>query len=94
MAKVVKFTQPELLVTVYVMIAAPTVTPVTAPVAAFTVATAALLQLQVPPVVEFAITAVVPTCMTAGPVISASVGNALTVIASDFEKLPQLFVAV
>jgi hypothetical protein len=52
--------QGEVAVTVYVMVAVPAATPDIAPVEAFTVATAGLLEVQEPPVLPLLVKVVVP----------------------------------
>ena len=88
-------THPLALVTVYVIVTKPTVTPVTAP-DAFTVATALLLDDHVPPVVELANVVVEPVHTFDDPVIAATTGNALTVtgVATDVAEHPLAFVTV
>ena len=76
---VVAAVQPLAFVIVYVIVAEPAVTPVTTPVV-LTVATAVLLDDQVPPVVELANGVVVPGHILNVPVIAATTGVGLTVI--------------
>ena len=69
---------------VYVMVAVPAKTPVTTPVAPSTVATPALLLVQLPPGVAFAKAVVAPTHNEAVPVIAA--GDAMTVTTPGVEQ--------
>ena len=86
---------PQLLVTVYFMVAVPAATPVTTPVPEFTVATAVLLLLQLPPLVPLLVNVVVDPAQTVEePLIVPAFGAAFTVI--NFVELnePQLPVTV
>ena len=73
---------PQLLVTVYLMVAVPGATPVTTPVPEFTVATAVLLLLQLPPLVPLLVNVVVdPTQTVAAPLTVPAFGSGFTVSA-------------
>ena len=86
---------PFVFVTVYVIVTFPAVTPVTTPVAD-TVATAALLVDQVPPVVTVANCVVNPEQTFVAPVIAATAGtlgnNATgnTIFKSNYERMQYL----
>jgi hypothetical protein len=82
-------------VTVYVIVAFPAATPVTTPLAS-TVATAASLVDQTPPVVALAIVVVAPSQTIVLPVIAATtgVGFTVTTTAEDVEEHPEAFVTV
>jgi len=76
----VAFEQPPVPVTVYVIVAVPAATPVTTPVEAFTVATAALLVDQAPPALPLLVNVVVPaTQMPCVPLKVPAFGAAVTV---------------
>ena len=92
---VVDVVHPLALVTLYVIVTKPDVTPDTTPVV-LTVATALLLDDQVPPVVELANVVVEPVHTFDDPVIAATTGNALTVtgVATDVAEHPLAFVTV
>jgi hypothetical protein len=62
------------------MVAVPAVTPVTTPVAAFTLALAALLLVQVPPVVAVARVVLLPMQAVGVPVIVAGFTFIVTVL--------------
>ena len=71
----------------------PVATPVTTP-ALLTVASAALLLLQVPPVVASVSVMVAPVHTIAGPVMVPADGAGLTVSACVATAVPQLVVTV
>jgi len=72
--------QPPVPVTVYVIVAVPAATPVTTPVEAFTVATAASLVDQAPPALPLLVNVVVPaTQMPCVPLKVPAFGAAVTV---------------
>jgi hypothetical protein len=85
----VALVHPFTFVTVYIMVVAPAVKPVTNPEAE-TDATAALLDVHVPPVVDDANCVVKPEQTFVAPVIDAGVGNAFTVTVA-VAVLVQLF---
>ena len=71
--------QPPVPFTVKVMVAVPAATPVTAPVFAFTVATAGLLLLQLPPVAVEVNVVLDPTQIACVPLRLPAIGAAVTV---------------
>ncbi len=74
----------QLLVTEYVIVVEPAATPVTTPVEAFTVATAVLLLLQVPPASPVLVNGVVPfTHTVVDPLITPRTGKGLMVILAE-----------
>ena len=80
---------PQVLLTVYVMVALPTPTPVTTPVTGSTVAAAVLLLVQVPPPVPLLVnTAVAPWHITAVPLTVPAVGSEPTVTTADAVATP------
>ena len=94
---VVEFVQPFPLVTVYVMVAVPALTPVTTPVEALTVAIAVLDVLHVPPgAEEFNKVELEPIQAEAVPVIVPALGSAfsVTTVAAEVAAQPLLFVTV
>src|SRR5664279_3662476 len=74
----VELTEPQVVVTVYLIVAVPAATPVTTP--PLTVAIAALLVLHTPPGVASESVIDEPLQTAAAPVIANTVGAALTVI--------------
>lgn len=76
------------------MVTTPAATPVTVPVAAFTVALAVLLLLHVPPVVASASVMDEPGHTEVGPVIAATDVPALMVSALVATAVPQLVLTV
>jgi hypothetical protein len=86
---------PQLLVTVYFMVAVPDPAAVTTPVPEFTVATAVLLLLQVPPLVPLLVNVVgEPAQAVEEPLIVPAFGAAFTVINFVELNVPQLPVTV
>jgi hypothetical protein len=76
------------------MVAVPAATPVTTP-EAFTVATAVLLEAQVPPAVTSASVVVDPAQTVVVPVIAATTGKALTVtVVEELAVQPEPLVTV
>ena len=74
------------------MVAEPAATPVTTPVAEFTVAAAVLLLLQVPPVLPLLVNAVLAPAQTVeAPFTIPAFGSGLTVILNCVTDDPQLF---
>lgn len=71
------------------MVAVPAAIPLTVPVAAFTLATAALPVVQVPPVVALLNVEVAPVHIVVVPVIAATVGPPVTVITLVAIPVPQ-----
>jgi hypothetical protein len=76
----VRIDVPHEFVTLYTIVEVPALTAVTTP-AEFTIATAVLIENQVPPVVVLDNVTVEPTQCIVGPVIGATTGGALTVTA-------------
>jgi hypothetical protein len=77
------------------MVALPAETPVTTPVTGFTVATALLLLLQLPPVAPLLVNvAVAPAHIVEEPLTVPAFGRALIVIFEDEEEPPQLLLTV
>ena len=77
------------------MVEFPAATPVTAPVAAFTVATDGVRLLQVPPLLpllEYVVADPVQTVVA--PLIAPATGRGLTVISADAIEVPQLLVTI
>src|SRR6202008_710714 len=85
------FLVPQLLVTEYVMVAVPCDTPVTSPVP-FTVATAVLLDDQLPPAVTLDKVVFDPAHTVVVPVIDATVGTSFTVTEAVLFVVPQVLV--
>jgi hypothetical protein len=81
---------PQVLVTEYEMIAVPTATPRTAPVAMFTDDTEGLLLLQLPPAVASASVVVPPLQTVVVPVMAATEGAPFTVTIAVAVPVPQL----
>jgi hypothetical protein len=92
---VVDVVHPLALVTLYVIVTKPDVNPDTTPVV-LTVATALLLDDQVPPVVELANVVADPAHTLEAPVIEATTGNPFTVtgVATDVAEQPLALVTV
>src|SRR5450432_2128210 len=81
---------PQVLVTVYLMVAVPAALPVTTPVE-LTVATAVLLLLQVPTLVLLLENVVVARTQTVeAPLTIPAFGSGFTVMSFDTEDVPQL----
>src|ERR1017187_412534 len=77
------------------MVEFPAATPVTAPVAAFTVATDGVRLFQVPPLVPLLVNVVADPVQTVrAPLIVPATGSGLTVIAADAIEVPQVLVTV
>ena len=77
------------------MVVDPAATPVTTPVPEFTVATAVLLLLQLPPVLPLLVKVVVaPVHMVEEPLTVPASGRGLMVIFAEATELPQLPVIV
>ena len=86
---------PQTVVTLYVMVALPAATPITTPVDEFTVATAVLLLLQLPPVLPLLVNVVARPAHTAvAPFIVPALAVALTVTNCVVFEVPQLFETV
>ena len=86
---------PQGVVDVYLIVAVPAATPVTKPVVAFTVATAVLLLLQVPPLRPLLLNvAFAPAQTVAAPLTVPALGSAFTVIIFVAAEVPQLFAIV
>lgn len=86
---------PHVVDIVYVIVALPAATPVTTPVAAFTVADEVLLLLQVPPLVPLLVNGVdVPIHIVAAPLTTPAVGTIFTVTSFVAVEVTQLFVNV
>ena len=86
---------PQLLVMVYLMVAVPAVTPFTAPVVAFTVATDGVRLLQLPPLIPLLVNvAVEPMQTVKAPLTVPAFASGLTVINFVEMNEPQLFVIV
>src|SRR5450432_187727 len=82
---------PQVLVTVYFMVAVPDALPVTTPVLEFTVATTVLLLLQVPTLVLLLENVVVAATQTEeAPLTVPAFGSGFTVMSFDTEDVPQL----
>jgi hypothetical protein len=81
---------PQVLVTVYFMVAVPAALPVTTPVLEFTVATAVLLLLQVPTPGLLLENVVVATTQTVeDPLTIPAFGSGFTVMSFDEVNVPQ-----
>ena len=86
---------PQLLVMVYFMVADPAATPVTTPVAAFTVATDGVRLLQLPPLMPLLVNVVVePTHTVEAPLTVPALAAGFTVITLFELNVPQLLVTV
>ena len=83
---------PHTLVTEYIIVSIPAVTPVTIPV--LPIEAFALLILHVPPVVASVIAIVEPTQTADKPVIKPALGNGFTVTNFVAAAVPQLFITV
>ena len=84
---------PQLLLTLYVIVAVPVAIPVTVPVALID-AMAALLLLQVPPVVASVRVVFAPVHTVVAPLMVPALGAGLTVITLVAVAVPQLLVTV
>jgi hypothetical protein len=81
---------PHTVVTVYVIVALPDPTPVTTPLAAFTVATAALLLLHEPPPLPLLLNGVdKPAHNDAAPLTVPAFGTGFTVMVTEVEVVAQ-----
>lgn len=76
------------------MVTLPAATPLTTPVAGLTVAKAALLLLQVPPLTASVNVMVEPAHTDDGPLIAPAVGAAVIVTVVVAVAVPQLLVTV
>jgi hypothetical protein len=86
---------PQLLVTVYFIVAVPDALPVTTPVFEITVATAVLLLLQVPTLVLLLVNVVVASAQTVdAPLTIPAFGSGFTVMSFDDTDVPQTVVTV
>ena len=73
------------------IVADPAATPVTTPVAAFTVATRLLLLLQLPPAVPLLVNVVTEPAQSGDePLTTPAFGRALMVILADEEEVPHV----
>ena len=87
--------EPQVLVTVYVIVALPTATPVTTPDVGFTVATLVLALDHTPPELALVSVVVEPTCTDVAPFITdGCAGTSFTVTVFITVFVPQLLVAV
>ena len=82
-------TEPQLLTTVYLMVSAPLLLAVYAPVAVVTLPTVLLVLLQLPPVSLFKNTVLAPGHILDSPVIPGMVGR-ITVTLRVLNKLPPM----
>ena len=92
----IELTDPQVVVAVYVIVALPAATPLTTPVAAFTVAIAVLLLLQLPvPTLPVLVNVVdEPRHTDDAPLTVPAFGEGLTVTLYEVEALPQMPVGV
>jgi len=85
---------PNILVTLYVIVTVPALTPVRSPELASMVAIEASLLLHVPPVVALDKVMVLLLHKLVAPVIALTVGVGLTLILTEATSVPQLLVTL